>query len=376
MVRAALFLLAVCFLSCTTLVAQEKEKKKDPLDEKILNKTIGEWIQILRTHENPKFRLGALIALEVSDSAGRTGLPALLSAIEKDKSPQVRQEAVMLLGRLGPKTNGGIQALVASLQTDKADEVREAAATAIGNKFVDQAVAYLSVLTDTMKDPHDGTRIAAAGALRNMGEAAKPALPILLEAAKNPKEHPQVRAAALHVVSRLGKDNPQTVPLLLELLKNSATPAALREAAADGLGRSGSDSADVVNALGQTLGDKNLELRKAVAIALGTLGNKAKAAWPDVKERLSDAKEDSSVRNHLIRLTGTFAKNNAEAVKALTDAAVNDKSTENRIAAIQELGELGTLPKETRDTLRSIANQDARAAIREAAAKALKQVGG
>ena len=378
MYRAALFTLFACFVfSCDSLAAQEKEKKKDPLDEEIAGKTVGEWIKILRTHENPKFRRAALIALYAADAAGRTGLPALLNAIQKDKDAQVRQEAVMVLGRLGPKTNGALKALVEALQTDKADEVREAAASAIGREeFSEPAAAYVAVLADALKDPHAGTRIAVAGALRNMGENARPAFGALIEAAKNPKEHPLVRAAAVHVVSRHGKDNPQTVPLLLALLKSSDTPAALREAAAEGLGRSGSDSPEVITALAEALGGKNIELRKAAAVALGSMGVKAKSAWPTIKERLSDAKEDSSVRNNLIRLTGTLAKSNTEAIKELTAAAENDQSTENRIAAIQELGELGSLPEETRKSLGRIARQDARAAIREAAEKVLKKLGG
>jgi HEAT repeat protein len=375
---AALFTLFACFVfSCGSLAAQEKEKKKDPLDEEIAGKKVSEWIKMLRTHENPKHRRAALIALEAGDAAGRTGLPAVLNAIEKDKDAQVRQEAVMLLGRLGPKTNGALKALVEALQTDKADEVREAAATAIGNdKFTEPAAAYVAVLADALKDPHAGTRVAVAASLRNMGENARPALGALIEAAKNPKEHTLVRAAAVHVVSRYGKDNPQTVPLMLDLLKSGDTPTALREAAADGLGRSGSDSSEVITALAEALGAKHIELRKAAAVALGSMGVKAKSAWPTIKERLNDAKEDSSVRNHLIRLTGTLAKSNAEAIKALTEAAEIDKSTENRIAAIQELGELGSLPEETTKSLRRIATQDARAAIREAAAKVLKKLAG
>ncbi len=378
MYRAALFTLVACLvLSCGSLAAQEKEKKKDPLDEEIAGKKVSEWIKILRTDENPKFRQAAVIALYAADAAGRAGLPALLNAIEKDKDAQVRQKAVMVLGRLGPKTNGALKALVEALQTDKADEVREEAATAIGREeFSEPAAAYVAVLADALKDPHAGTRIAVAGALRNMGENARPAFGALIEAAKNPKEHSLVRAAAVHVVSRHGKENPQTVPLLLDLLKSGDTPTALREAAAEGLGRAGSDSPEVITALAEALGGKNIELRKAAAVALGSMGVKAKSAWPTIKERLSDAKEDSSVRNNLIRLTGTLAKSNTEAIKALTEAAENDKSTENRIAAIQELGELGSLPEETRKSLGRIARQDARAAIREAAEKVLKKVGG
>jgi len=56
--------------------------------------------------------------------------------------------------------------------------------------------------------------------------------------------------------------------------------------------------------------------------------------------------------------------------------AVKDDSTENRIAAIQELGELGALAKESLSVLSNLASQDARAAVRDAAGKAVKQIKG
>jgi HEAT repeat protein len=374
MFRASVLTLAMCMFAFSLGTVAAQEKKVEPIDEPILGKTVGEWIKILRTHDNPKYRRAALIALEASNTARTVGLPALLNAIEKDKEAQVRQEAVMLLGRLDPNTRGALKALVEALQTDKADEVREAAATAIGNKFKVPAADYVSVIAMALKDPHAGTRVAVAGALRNMEDNAKPAVPALFEAAKNPKEHALVRAAALHVVSRYAKDDAKTVPLMLEILKSTDNSAALREAAADGLGRSGVESSEVVAALCQTLVDKNLELRKASAVALGSLGARAKSGWPTIKDRLSDKKEDSSVRNHLIRLTGTLGKANPEAVKVLTTAAVDDKSTENRIAAIQELTELGSLAKGAVTELSEIASQDPRAAIRDAASKAVKKI--
>jgi hypothetical protein len=88
------------FSLCTLRTSGQEEKKKPTL---ILGKTIGEWIKILRTHENPKYRRAALIALEGANEARSTGLPAILDAIEKDKEARVRLDAVNLLGRMGPE---------------------------------------------------------------------------------------------------------------------------------------------------------------------------------------------------------------------------------------------------------------------------------
>jgi HEAT repeat protein len=374
--RAFVFAIALALLLPFRMAAQGDKEKKEP-EPKILNKTIGEWIKILRTDENEKYRRAALIALEYGREAHRSGAAALLDCVENDKSPVVRQNAVALIGRLDPNDfKKGIKTLIVVLKTDKADEVREAAATAIGNdKYIVPAQPYAADLAEALKDAHAGTRIAVAGALRNMGEHAKPAFPVLFAAAKNPKEELQVRVAAVHILGRHAKDDPQTVPLLLEIVGNTDNDTSLRGIAIESLGNSGSSSAEVANLLAKGLSEKNLELRKSAAVALGSLKANAKSAWPTIKDRIADKQENSSIRNHLIRLAGALGKTNPEAVTALIAAAREDESTENRIAAIQELGELGPLAKSAVEPLTTIAAQDARAAIREAAGKALKQIG-
>ena len=251
-----------------------------------------------------------MLALEYGTEAHRSGATAVIDCVESDKSPAVRQAAVALIGRLGPNDfKKGPKTLVLVLKTDKSNEVRESAATALGNdKYVGQAQLYANDLAEALKDAHAGTRIAVAAALRNMGEHAKPAFPVLFVAAKNPKEDLQVRIAAVHILGRHAKDDPQTLPLLLELASPADKDASLRDIAIDGLGRSGSSSAEVANLLAKALGEKNLELRKAAAVALGSLKENAKSAWPTIKERIADKQENSSIRNHLIRLAGRLAK--------------------------------------------------------------------
>lgn len=354
----------------------KKPEEKKEKEKTILNKTISEWIKILRTHEEPKWRIGAIKVLDAADAAATTALPAILDAAEKDKEVIVRIEAVRMIGKFDPaKVRPALKALVSALQNDKDGAVREVAATALGTqKYAAISGEYVGEIAGALKDSHEGTRVAVAAALRNMGENAGPAVPALIISARDSKEHLLVRMAAVHVVSRYGKSVPQSLPMLIDVAKNGDNPLALRELALDGLGRAGSDSSEVLKALEATLNDKNVELRKSSAIALGALGEKAKGAWPTIKPHVADAKEDSSVRNHLIRLTGAIGKTNPEAIDVLLVAAQKDDSTENRIAAIQELGELGPLAKSAVTTLTAIATQDGRAAVREAAAKAVKDI--
>jgi HEAT repeat protein len=364
--------------------AQEKDKKQEPKDKKeetkdpneFGGKSIGEWVKILREAENPKHRRAALIVLDTTGTAGRVGLTAVIEAAEKDKDVQVRIDAISLLGRLGPKTRDAMRTILFALQNDKAEQVRETAATILGgDTYLDPVSDHVNVLSAALKDSHAGTRIAVAGALRNLQKAARPAFPALLESAKDTKEHLQVRTAALHVLSRYDAENPEVLKLLLALTNQSDAAVALRETAIDGLSRAGSDGEEVVAALCKTLVDKNLELRKASAAALVTLGAKAKSSWSTVKTRFdSKIEPDSGIRNHLIRVAGVIAKSNPEAIEPLKGVIDTDDSTENRLAAIQELGELGKAAQSALPVLMRVAAQDGRAAVRDAAEKAIAQI--
>ena len=374
MKRICLFVLTAAIVWSFAPAAASAQEKD------ILGKSIGEWIKMLRDDERPNYRRAALKALELGLAAPRTALGSILEAAEKDKDATVRRDAVALIGRLGPDSKGTFKTLLSVLQNDKAGEVREAAATALGGKFVEgKAIEalqeYLSVIAEYLKDAHAGTRLATATTLRHMGKHAEPAVPALLEVAKKSDEEPLVRVVAIHIVSRHGKSESRTWPLLVALLVAEDSPANVKEAAAEALGRSATDATDVILALEKTLTAKDIELRKAAAISLSSLGVKAKASWPTVKARLTDAAEkQSGIRNHLIRLAGALGKDQPEAVTSLADLAVKDESTENRIAAIQELGELGAAAKSALPVLTRLATQDARAAVRDEAATAVKRI--
>ncbi len=356
--------------------AKTTDKKPETKEELILGKTIVEWIKILRTHDNPKFRRAALIALEASNAAGRVGLLPIMEAIEKDKEPRVRQEAVLLLGRLPADTRGAGRLLAVTLQNDKSEAVREAAATALANTYAKQASEFTSVLVVALKDPHAGTRTAVGNALRNMGSDAAPAFPAMLEVLQNTKELSALRLSSVHLLTRHDKENTKIAPVLLKIANDADDALTVREAAIDGLARLGADSPEVVAALCGVLGHKSLELRKSASIALGSIGGKAKSGWLIIKDRINLKNEtDGNVRNHLIRLTGVLAKENPDAVASLIDIAKAD-STENRIAAIQELAELGALAKTALPTLTQLETQDARAAVRDAAGKAVTRIRG
>lgn len=356
---ASLVLLAV--LAPASCFAQEEE---------VLNKKRSEWLKILKEHKETKFRRAAIIALEVFGPKAQGVSKGLVEALEMDSEPEIRREIALTLGRMGPDAKGAAEALGQALKRDKADGVREAAALSLAGKLNEEAQTQVLVLADALGDAHAGTRTAAAAALKNMGEKAKPVLAKLLQVAQDKKADRFPRLYAIQLVSKIGEDGSDSV--LAGIFQDKEAPLAIRQAALEGIGLLGEKAAKAIPLVAQGLKEKEPELRRAAAVVLGKLGDKAKEAWPAVKEAHKDT--DTAVRHQLIRLAGALAKEQREAIKLLADAARSDVNLENRLAAIQELGQLHFALAEVLPILDDLAAKDARATVREAAQTAAKKI--
>jgi HEAT repeats len=341
-------------------------------DDTVLGKKCGEWLTILKEHKEAKYRRASLIALEVFGPKTRGVLAGVEEALEKDTEPEIRREAALLLGRMGADAKEAVPNLAEALKKDKADLVREAAALALGGKLNDFAHEQVLVIGAALKDSHAGTRAASAAALSNLGEKARLALPMLVEVVKDKKADRVPRLYAVQIVSRLQADQAETGGLLVGLANDADAPVSLRIASIDGIGRLEKITKTELDALGQALQHKQVDMRRAAATVLAMLGEQAAPLWPQVQARLMD--EDNTVRYQLIRVAGAVARDHKDAVTSLADLALKDAHVENRLAAIGELGQLGPAAAAAGDTLASIAQQDARAALRDAAAAALKKI--
>ncbi|MEI7686190.1 MAG: HEAT repeat domain-containing protein [Planctomycetota bacterium] len=366
----------ILFASVLMVVAVGSNVRAQAPD-KIQGKTAAEWVEILKTHKELKFRRVALIVLEVYGPRTDGVLPAVTDALERDAEPQIRREAAMLLGRMGADAKGSIFALGDALRKDAAEPVREAAAQALGSRGLNPfAVEQVMTLAEALNDPHAGTRTAAAEAILKLGDKAAPALPALTALAKDAKKDRFSRQYALKCLGRLGADQRDTAIVLIGVLRDKDAPLQLREEAAEGLGRSSVAAEFVVQPLGETLADPAVELRRAVAAALAKQGKYAGAAWPKIAAALKSS-DDQAVRYQLIRVTGQLAKAMPPAEHALIQHASKDPHIENRLAAIQELGELGAnMSDAIQSALTDIAENDTTAAIRTAADSALKKLQG
>jgi HEAT repeat protein len=341
-----------------------------------LGKTSAEWVKILREDKNPKRRRVSLLALEAIGVKPSGVTASLLDALREDADPEIRQEIALMLGRIGPDAKGAAAALGERLANDKNELVRQAAATALGAKLVKEAAGQVRTLAAALKDKHGGTRRAAAETLKNLGEPAKDAVPEMIVLAKDTSADRFSRVYALQVISLWGQEEKGTGTALVQALGEKNAHPTIRQAAAEGLGRLGGDDPATVAALGTALTSAPPEVRRSTAAALGQLGAKAAPAWPAIKTTLEDRKGDSGTRYPLVRAAAAQAKEHPDAVPVLAKLALDDDAAENRLAAIQELGELGPTAAKATPVLQGIAQGEARARLREAAQAALKKIKG
>jgi HEAT repeat protein len=332
-------------------------------------------LKILAEDKSSKRRQAAALALEAFGPRAKGVLIALTDALQKDTSAEVRRTAAQVLGQMGEDARTAIPALVAALRQDKSESVREMAARALGGKMAPFSKVAVLALGEALADPSPGTRAAAAETLSELGVEARPAMRPLLDALKDPKAGRFTHLYAIQALSRFKADSDEIVPALLSAFEHGAD-GGIRQAAAEGLARFGPEAGKAASALADVLGNAKapLPLRRTCAVALLRIGADAKTAWPAVQAALTDP--DATLRSQAVRLAGPLGKEERAVVPALVRRCLEDGNVEVRLAAIQELGQLGPAAKDAAKVLHHLARNDSRASIRNAAQASLKKIEG
>lgn len=375
MVRAfAVF--ALCALILATIPRTARSAADD--EPVVRGKKASEWLDILRTDQNEKRRLVSLVALEIIGPGFKGVLPGLGTALKEDADERVRSRAAQLLGQMAAKAKDAkleladtVTALTEALKEDKSNRVREAAAASLGRMGAD-ARGAVPVLAAALTDKHVDTRTAAAESLGHLGTDAHDAVPPLLEVLKDKQADRFTRVQAAFALGQIGpEDAGATVPVLAGALADAATPLEVRKAAADALGQLKKDAKEAAPALGAALKEKDLTLRRAAVVALDRLGAEARAAFSALKQAAKD--DDRAVRSQALHALGNLGKDDPDAVVPVLVEGLRDVVIEVRITAILALGGIGPEAKAAVPALTNAA-RDGQAAVREAAADALKHI--
>ncbi|MFZ5562453.1 MAG: HEAT repeat domain-containing protein [Thermodesulfobacteriota bacterium] len=284
-----------------------------------------------------------------SDLTKASAIPGLQKAL-KDNAPNVRMEAAMALGEIGPNAREALPDLVAVLG-DPMYKVREAAANAmeriIGTASGSEADKGLMVLVHINRlESEDWTaRVNAASQLAQMGPAGADAIPALTSALLDEREwsyywtqrYNEVRRAAAKAIGEMRFAARSARPALIKASKFQDPGVRLEAVSALGKIGTRSDSA-IIEALKDSLKDDDGDVRRETANALGAFEVYADGNVPNLVKALSDKNVDA--RREAAQILDRFGPKTDSAADALI-AALDDTDKEVRQTAARTIARFG-----------------------------------
>jgi HEAT repeat protein len=182
------------------------------------------------TDKDNKVRLSAASCLLTLGSTASEAVPALLKGI-KDKDLAVRGQIICALGATQVKEKDVIQALTSCLADDQPLFIRGCAASALadlGNAAKGAIPKLIEALETKIVKPDEENKRRlcsfAAYALGEIGPAAKAAVPNLVELAANPQCDGVVRPNCVEALGKIGPAAAAAIPTLEKILRGRPQP--------------------------------------------------------------------------------------------------------------------------------------------------------
>jgi HEAT repeat protein len=146
-------------------------------------------------------RASAAEALAETGPLAEPAVPDLVQLLQKDKDSDVRLQATLALFNIGPGAKSAVPVLVEKLRSEETDGVRVNTAAALGMIRANPEVVLPALVETFLKDKHPDARNCAMKSIGQYGPEAGLAIPLLQEAAKDPKN--QQSEATLQNINRL-----------------------------------------------------------------------------------------------------------------------------------------------------------------------------
>ncbi len=285
---------------------------------------VARLAQRLADEGDAERREAAAWALGRRGELSRPALPDLSRALRADGDAGVRAAAARALGEIPGAVRAEANALLDALG-DASQVVRFAAAQALGAqplRVEDDAVTRLMPMVAS----DDGyVRGFAVWSLGELGPAAEPAVPALMQALR---EEDQRRGVAAQALAKLGPAALGAAPALVDVL--ACADARRRWNAAIALGRLGPGAAAHAPALVTALRDGDARVRAQAALALGRLRSRDAATVVALGQALGDESEEA--RAHAARALGFLGSAARPAVARLNGALRDDDARVRREA--------------------------------------------
>ncbi len=357
-------------------------------------------------HKDPDVRMQAILALGEIGSASEPAVPSIIKTLKEDEFTNVRDAAAYALGKIkakGPAEDALREALSSSDELLRTISAWALARTNPDDKeLVDRAVR---MIVEAFKSKDVAVRRAAARAAVEFDIAPQLIAPALVDALKDkdqtvvanaidalsamgPKAlknidsaiaNKELRHYAVRLVARIGPEGEAAVPALVKELgkkiENDDDAEFIREAQF-ALAQIGPNARDAVPALVKSLASDRDDINASAAFALGRIGPEARAAVPAL--RIAMASDKSIVKLASLRALMQIQPGQRQLAVAAVPLLMKALDAEQeliRVEAATALGEFGQLAKPAVARLKEL-EKDESQVVREAAADAVKKIGG
>jgi len=174
-------------------------------------------------------RMRAVMLLRDLGNPAKAAIPDLIARLSDNDGDLLNP--TIALGNMGSDAKSALPSLEPLLRVNLKD-VRVAYAAQAVWKITKEAEPSLSTLETVLAQTNANYRWAAAAFLGEMGPAARPAIPLLAQAVRDPDK--DLASLSVQALANIG---PETLPMLTDVLADAAP--AMRISAAVALGRLG-----------------------------------------------------------------------------------------------------------------------------------------
>lgn len=245
--------------------------------------------QALEKDGDPLVRRSAALSLGKLGPDAKSALAALEKAVE-DTNAAVRQNAAWALGRIGASSVAGLRK---ALKDDDLLVKRDAAGS-LGKLEPEDARGALDELVACCTLGNSDVRIAALSVLNKIVTSEDSKVAAAIRPALDDKDLEVRQNAALTLANIGGEAAAPALPILLDALRDGDQE--LKQQAAAAIGNLGDAAATAVPHLIKALAAADKELQRHAALALGGVGEKAEDAIPALVKLLSSAAEFAEAR--------------------------------------------------------------------------------
>jgi HEAT repeat protein len=287
-----------------------------------------------------------------------------LSRLLRDKAEteNVRSEAALALGRIGPDA---LNVLVDILHSGPDTVARSGAANAIGKMGSKAQTATLHLIA-ALAEEDDQIWYNAGESLIAIGPTVLSPLRHAIES-----DNAHVRVHAGRTLMKLEPGHLSTVRAMLKDLKH--TNSGVRRDAILALQTAGREvAAETVPSLTEALKDEDAFVREIAASCLAKIGPEAKSAIPALIKAMQDP--EFEVRGYSATALGNVGMKSEVVVDALT-RGINDEDGDVRILVARALGNIGPSAISAVPKLKAVlAEEDLSEELRLAVEKSIGQI--